>query len=436
MHWRAIFRHDDAWYGLYAGKRKGSGVIRKHLFVLLACVFVAMIGLGIAMPVLPFYVERLGLAEGVSRQSIVLHATLLTGVYALMQLIFAPMWGRWSDRIGRRPLILMGIAGYVVAQVFFGLSTSLWLLYTARMLGGILSSATLPVSAAYVADMTTDQERSRGMAWLGTAVSLGFVVGPALGGRLSRTDLHFSARYGHFLIDSFSVPFFVAAFLGLLTLFAALRWLPESLPAHAPRAAGEATETDWRRRARSLGPLLGLALVGQFGLATFEATFALYGQAKFNYGPVEVGAVFVVCGLVMAVFQIGAVGFLAGKISEMIQLGVGFALMGTGIALLVMARDSFYVFAFVGLLALGTAFISPNLAALISKRGGSRRVGTAFGVQMAANSLGLASGSLVGGALFIWQMNAPYLLTGALLITVALGIGWKAADRQREARRA
>lgn len=409
-------------------------MINKHLFVLFACLFVVMIGLGIAMPVLPFYVERLALSEGATRQSVVMHVGLLTGVYALMQFIFAPLWGRWSDRIGRRPLILIGIAGYIVAQVIFGLSTSLWLLYAARILGGILSSATLPVSAAYVADMTTDEEHGRGMAWLGTAVSLGFVVGPALGGTLSRTDLHFTARYGYFMIDSFSVPFFAAAFLGLLTLFAAIRWLPESLSTPTPRAAGEGTEIDWRRLARSLGPLLGLALIGQFGLAIFEATFALYAQAKFNYGPVEVGAVFVLCGLVMTVFQVGAVGFLAGRIREIYQIGAGFGLMGVSLALLVMARTTFFVFVLVGLLALGTAFISPNLAALISKRGGSRRAGVAFGVQSSANSLGLAGGPLLGGALFIWQINAPYLLTGALLVTVALVIGWKAMDRQRKAR--
>jgi DHA1 family multidrug resistance protein-like MFS transporter len=409
-------------------------VISKHLFVLLACLFVVMIGLGITQPVLPFYVERLALAKGVSGGSVVMHVGLLTGVYALGQLLFAPVWGRLSDRTGRRPLIIIGIAGYAVAQVLFGLATSLWLLYAARILGGILSSATLPVSAAYVADMTTDKERGRGMAWLGTAVSLGFVVGPALGGILSRSNLHFTARYGHFMMDGFSVPFFAAAFLGMLTLFAALRWLPESLPfSRVARGADEEVETNWRRLARSLGPLIGLTLVGQFGLAIFEATFALYAQAKFNYGPVQVGAVFVVCGLVMTVFQVGVVGFLAGRIREMYQIGAGFVLMGTSLALLVMARTTFFVIALVALLAMGNAFVSPNLAALISKRGGSRRVGAALGAQNAANSLGQASGPLLGSALFIWQMNAPYLLTGALLVTVALVIGWKAMDKPREA---
>ena len=122
--------------------------LKKPVFVLLACLFVVRIGFGITLPVLAFYVERLALADGASRRSSVLHVTLLTGIYALMQLVFAPVWGRWSNRVGRRLMILIGITGYVVAQVIFGLSTSLRLLYWARIVGGILSSATLPASAA------------------------------------------------------------------------------------------------------------------------------------------------------------------------------------------------------------------------------------------------------------------------------------------------
>lgn len=396
-----------------------------------------MIGLGITLPVLPFYVERLALAEGATRQSVVMQVGLLTGVYALMQLVFAPLWGRWSDRIGRRPLILAGIAGYVVAQVMFGLSTSLWLLYAARIVGGILSSATLPVSAAYVVDMTTKEERDRGMAWLGTAVSLGVVVGPALGGLLSRRDWHFNWSAGHFKVDSFSTPFFAAALLGLLTLVAAWFWLPESMPKTSARDKnpakdkGEKTKADWRTLVKTLWPLLALTLAGQFALTMFEGTFALFAQAKFNYGPAEVGYVLVVCGLVMTVFQAGAVGFLAGKVSEVIQIGVGFALMGTGIALLATAQTKFFIFAFVALLSLGMAFIAPNLSALVSKRGGERQAGASLGIQNAANSLGQAGGPLLGGVLFIWQTNAPYLLSGALLIALALVIAWKAIAARR-----
>jgi DHA1 family multidrug resistance protein-like MFS transporter len=288
--------------------------------------------------------------------------------------------------------------------------------------------------------MTTQKERSRGMAWLGTAVSLGVVVGVALGGLLSRRDWHFNWSVGHFKVDSFSIPFFAAALLGLLTLVAAMRWLPESMPKTSgpdtklATGTSETTKADWRTLVRTLSPLLALTLAGQFALTIFEGTFALFAQAKFAFGPAKVGYVFVVCGLVMTVFQAGAVGFLAGRISEIYQIGAGFGLMGTGIALLATARTTFFVFAFVALLALGMAFIAPNLAALISKRGGEQQAGAALGVQNAANSLGQAGGPLLGGVLFIWQINAPYLLSGALLIALALVIGWKAMERQRDAR--
>ena len=413
--------------------------MNKHLFVLLACLFVVMVGFGITLPVLPFYVERLALEAGASRQSIVLNVTLLTSVYALMQLIFAPLWGRWSDRIGRRPLVVIGLAGYVIAQMIFGLSTSLWLLYAARIVGGILSSATLPVWAAYVVDMTPRNERARGMAWLGTAANLGVVAGPALGGLLSRRDLHFNWSAGHLKVDGFSTPFFAAAFLGLLTLLAASRWLPESMPSASTEEPNRAdatsarTRTDWRLLLKTLSPLLALTLAGQFALTIFEGTFALFAQAKFAFGPAEVGYVFVVCGLVMAVFQAAAIGLLAGRISELIQISAGFAVMGTGIALLATAQTRLFIFAFVALLSLGMAFIAPNLTALISKRGGEQQAGASLGIQYAANSVGQAIGPLLGGVLFIWQVSAPYVFGGAVSLVLAVIVGWKAVAGRREA---
>lgn len=397
---------------------------RKHLFVLFACLFVTMIGLGITLPVLPFYVERLAISGDTSRQPVALQVGLLTGVYALGQLFFAPFWGRWSDRMGRRPLLLIGIAGYAIGQVLFGLATSLPLLYAARILGGALSAAILPVSAAYVADLTAEKDRSRGMAWLGTATSLGFVVGPALGGILSRRNLHLRVKYAHLMIDSFSVPFFAAAVLGLLVLAVALRWLPESLPSSLSPLPSKQEQRDWRSVVQSLRPLLGMVLIGQFALATFEAIFALYAQAVFHYGPARVGAGFVVCGLVMSVFQAGVVGLLARRVKEIYQIAAGFGAMGMSLALFTTIRAASFVFALVGLLAFGSALISPNLAALISKHGGSRRVGESLGVQNAANSLAQAAGPLLGSALYVWKADAPYLLAAALSFVTALFLLW------------
>ena len=410
--------------------------MKKPLFVLLACLFIVMIGFGITLPVLTFYVERLALADGSAPRAIVLHVTLLTSVYAGMQLLFAPLWGRWSDRIGRRPLILVGISGYVVAQIMFGMATSLWLLYAARIVGGVLSSATLPASGAYVVDMTTKEERARGMAWLGTATSLGVIVGPALGGVLSRRDWHLAANFGHLRIDGFSTPFFVAALLGLLALPAAWRWLPESLTSTSVQPAGQSSAPErprsWSTLVRLLAPLLVLTIVAQLALAMFEATFALFAQARFAFGPSQVGYAFVVCGLVMTLLQAGAVGFLTGRIREMVQIGAGFGMMGVGIMLLATAQSPLPVFAYVALLSGGMAFIAPNLSALVSKRGGARQAGTALGIQNSASSLGQSIGPILGGALFLWQPKAPYLFGGALVLALAVSVGWRALpDRRR-----
>ncbi len=400
--------------------------------MLLACVFVVMIGFGITMPVLPFYVERLAIADGATRNAVVTHVGLLTGVYALMQLVFAPLWGRWSDRIGRRPLILIGIGGYVAAQILFGLATSLWLLYAARILGGVLSSATLPVAGAFVSDLTTKEQRARGMALLGTAVSLGFVIGPALGGVLTRTDLHFTARFGHFQIDGFSVPFFAAAAIGLLTLGAAILWLPESMmSSQAGRSEPAAARPTWRIVARQIGPLLGLSLASQFGLALFEAIFALYAKARFNYGPGEVGLAFVVCGLVMTLFQIAGVAVLKGRIGPLYRIATGLGVMGASLALLVLARNTPVILTVIAFLALGAAVVSPNVSAMISEKGGTGHAGSALGVLNGANSLGQASGPFLGGALYLWQSHAPFLLTGVLLVVVSLSTAW--ATRRQQA---
>ncbi len=397
--------------------------MRKHLLVLLASLFVVSIGFGITLPVLPFYAERLAMAAGASHRMMVVHVGLLTGVFSLMQLLFAPLWGRLSDRIGRRPLLLLGIAGYGVAQLLFGLATSLWLLYGARVLGGILASATIPAATAYVADATDDKERGRGMAWLGTAVSLGAVAGPALGGLTTWQDWHLYSRFGHFVISSFSIPFFAAAGLTFLTLIIALRWLPESLPAQPRSVSHNFMSANWLDLGRRIWPLLGLSVVSQLGLALFETVFALYAQAKLGYGPAQVGIAFMVCGAVMALFQGLAVGYLSGRVSEMRQLAIGFSLMGVGIALLLLTRTPPQVYEAIGLLALGMAFISPNLSTLTSKRSGSQ-TGTALGLQNAANNLGQVVGPLVGGALFAWQSASPYVLTSTALLVIGIIIGW------------
>ncbi len=145
-----------------------------------------MIGYGITVPVLPYYAERIHGLAGVSQQVIALHVGILTSVYALAQLIASPFIGRLGDRVGRRPVLLAGLAGMAVTQVAFALTSSLPLLYALRVLSGLATAGLLVAAGASVADLTSEADRVRGMAWFGTAVSLGFVAGPVLGGFLSR----------------------------------------------------------------------------------------------------------------------------------------------------------------------------------------------------------------------------------------------------------
>ncbi len=383
-----------------------------------------MVGFGITLPVLPYYAERLNSAGRVSRETMVVHVSLLTSIYALMQFIFAPLWGKLSDRLGRKPLLLLGIGGSAIAQVLFGVATSLGMLYMVRGIDGLLSAAALPAATAYVSDITTEGDRDRGMAWLGTAVSLGVVAGPAVGGLTTRRDLHFDVKFAHLAINSFSIPFLIAAASMSIVFFAALIWLPETIASQRVALSLTRSTTRWFNLGNKLVILLGLTTIGQLGLAIFEGTFALYAREKLSYGPIETGFVFMVCGLVMAVFQTVAVSYFSGRLSSCKQIALGFSLMGVGSVLLSMVRTFPHVLSTVGLLAFGFSLIAPNLSALISRRGG-QRTGRVLGMQNAANSLGQVSGPMLGGFLFTWQASAPYLSAGIILLGIGLTLGWQ-----------
>ena len=394
----------------------------KKLLLLLVCLFVVTIGFGVSLPVLPFFFRHLHSAA-VPRETIAIHTTFLTSIYAFVQLIASPFWGQWSDRVGRRPLILLGIAGSAVAQLLFGLASSVAMLYVVRALGGFLSAAMLPAATAYVADITTEGDRAKGMALVGTAASLGAIVGPAFGGLTTREDLYFTFGLFDLKIENYAPPFFLAAALMFLIFLVAFRWLPESLSSRSASIVSN-RPLNWQRLGKPLLLLLGLTTISQFGLTLFEVVFALQAQDKLGYSPIQTGYVFMMCGGVMTVFQILAVSFLTRYVSSIAQVGLGFILMGSGILLLIMARSLPIVLGVVALFAFGMALITPNLIALISKRG-SQHTGTVLGIQNTANSLGQVGGAMLGGVLFAWQVNAPYGFAGVLLVGTGLLMGWR-----------
>ena len=395
----------------------------RRLLLLFLILFIAMIGFGITLPVLPFFVERLALDEGASTGTVAFHVGGLTSAYALTQLACAPLWGWWADQRGRKPLLIVGLGGFAVAQAAFGLGTSLPLLYGARLVGGASSAALLTTSAAYVADTLPVGQRVVGMAWRGTALNLGVVAGPLLSGLLARRDWHVDMELRHFVFDGFSIPFFAAAGMAVAVLPLVIASLPESR--HAGTTTQEARPTvAWGEMVGRLGDVLVLVLASQAFLALFEAAFALYAGQELDFSLGQVGYVFVVCGLVMAVFQGGVAGWMAGRVRTRHQVAVGFGLLGMGLGGLLLVESVPVVLGTVGVLALGMALIDPSLLTLVANRSDSQ-AGVGLGLQNMASSLGQVVGPVLGGVLYAWRPGLPFQVAAAGALTLA-AIVWQA----------
>ncbi len=391
--------------------------MKKELWLLFAALFVAMIGFGITLPALPFFVERLALGANATPDAIAFHVGSLTAAFALTQFVFSPLWGRWSDLLGRKPLVLFGLSGFALSQALFGLGTSLPILYASRLAAGAFSAALLTTSAAFVADSLPEHLRGRGMAWRNTALSLGVVVGPVLGGLLAQENLHvvFSSR--HFTFDGFSIPFFTATLLALLIFVLVWLKLPESLLATMNSAPRPRART--LMKGQALNGLLGLTLTSQFALALFEGIFALFAARELGFSLKEVGYGFAVCGIVMAVFQGGAVGYLTGRVGARAQIALGFGLTGLGLSLLLLKPSIPISLGMVGVLGSGLALVAPNLLTLIANRSGPH-LGVALGLQNAAGSLGQVAGPFLGALLFNWHTGVPFALTAGGMLAVAV----------------
>ncbi len=396
------------------------------LSALLLCVFVVMIGYGVALTVLPVYTERIHGLNGASNRLIAFHLGVLTSVFALAQLVAGPAVGRLGDRVGRRPLILAGLVGVGVTEAAFAFTSSLWWLYGLRVAGGLAASLLTVGALAAIADQTSEENRAQGMAWFGTAVSLGVVAGPLLGALLGRVGTGTAAGLR---FDGYTGPFLAAGTLALLAGAAAFFFVPESLAPGADKRGRR--DVLWRTLTSS--PLLGLVTASQFGLALFEGTFVLYARERLSFGSGQTAAVFVVCGIVMAVLQTAVVGPLTRIVGPTRQAAAGFVLMGTGIGALVVVRSFPVVLAAVGVLAFGTALVIPNLSSLVATTSDGR-FGTALGLKSSASSLGQFLGPLVGGSMLAWRVSSPYVLAASTLLVLGGLMARESARSQTDAR--
>lgn len=378
---------------------------KTNLIILFFTMVVMMLGFGMIIPIMPFFVEQYG-ATGAD-------LGMLMAVFGIMQFLFAPMWGSLSDRYGRKRLLVVGVLGNVVSNLIFGMATNLGMMFLSRILAGIFSSATFPTAMAYISDNTDERSRGGGMGIIGAAMGVGMVLGPGVGGWLGGQNL--------------SIPFFLAAGLSLLASLLIVFLLPESLPVEKRQVGGKLRGPQlglmWHSLFGPLGFLLLLAFMVNYALANFEGIFGLYAKHRYAYGPEQVGSILTVIGLISALIQ----GFLTGpatrRLGEERVIKLSLFASGLGFGLMLLAGSYPMVLLTVSFFILSNTMLRPSISSLISKRAKGGQ-GAALGMSSSFESLGRVVGPLWAGTLFDININLPYASAALILLAVfALSLG-------------
>jgi len=369
------------------------------LVIIFITVFIDLLGFGIIIPLLPFYAESFGASA--------LAIGLLGTSYSLMQFIFSPIWGRWSDKIGRKPIILVGLLGSCLSYVALALAGSLTLLFVARIVGGI-AGANIPTAQAYIADITTPENRAKGMGLMGAAFGLGFIFGPAIGGLLSTI--------------SPETPMWCAGALCFANFVAAWFLLPESRRAtDATKSLGRIEAFRHAMQKPALLLILGLYFLVTMAFAGFEATFALFSQARFGYTASSIGFLFTFIGVILALIQGVLVGKVVPRIGERRLIPLAIFAVAASIGMLPFVWSVPMLLVALGLLAIGMGFNNPSLSSMVSKLSAADDQGGTLGLASSIASLGRVVGPAWGGYLYdAYGMTTPYLAASGLMFVAFL----------------
>jgi len=372
------------------------------LVIIFLTVFIDLLGFGIIIPLLPFYAESFGATAFM--------VGLLSTSFSLMQFMFSPIWGRLSDRIGRRPIILLGLAGSCASYMVMAMASSLAVVFLGRIVGGI-AGANIPTAQAYIADVTAPENRAKGMGLVGAAFGLGFIFGPAIGGILSHLGP--------------SAPMWSASALCGANLVAAYFLLPESRSGDTARKTLGRIEAVRRAMAdRRLVLLLALYFIVTAAFSGFEATFALFSERRFGFTVATIGYLFAFIGGTLALVQGLLVGRVVKRVGEPRLIPVAIAVIGLGIGLVPFAWTVPALLVAVGTLAVGMGFNGPALSAMVSRLTHADDQGGMLGLASSLASLGRVVGPAWGGFLFdAWGMTTPYLSAAALMfVAVAVAV--------------
>lgn len=396
----------------------------------LATVFLAvlidLLGFGIVLPLLPFYASLFKASP--------MTIGLLYSIYSFAQLIFSPIWGRLSDRVGRRPIMLMSTLGASFAYLLFGLAHTLPLLFLSRLIAGMMGG-NISTAQAYVADVTPPEKRAEGMGLIGAAFGIGFVLGPAIASVLIQPAFldFFKIPVQH----EYAIPGFFAAALSFTSFLLVLFKLPETVK--APRGEKEGffkasvfTKGFWASMMESktsevkfIFPMLvGCVFLFSFAQSSLYSSFPLFCESELGLSAGKVGMLYAYLGLIAIVLQGGLIRSLVKKFSEEKLFLVGSFLLTVGFALIPLARSVQFLAGALGLLGLGGGLTGPTLNSLISKEADPTKVGQALGTSQGMAALGRVAGPTWGGLLYEVSVWLPFALT-ALFLSVTVVIGNK-----------
>lgn len=390
-------------------KKKTLKEQKSVLIILLINIFIAFLGIGLIIPVMPSFMNIMHLS-GKTMGSLV-------AVFAVTQLLMSPLAGRWVDQYGRKKAIIIGLFLFSASQIIFGLGTNISMLYISRIFGGISAAFIMPGVTAYVADITSAQERPKAMGYVSAAINTGFIIGPGIGG--------FIAEYG------VRIPFFFAAGLSLLACISSIIILKEPLTKEQLANISASTKqtnfiSDLKK---SLQPLYFIAFVIvfvlSFGLSAYETIFSLFSNHKFGFTPKDIATIITISsifGVVVQVFMFGKMVDLLGE-KKLIQIclitGAILAVVSTVISsfLAVLVVTSFIFLAF--------DLLRPALTTFLSKAAGKEQ-GFIAGMNSTYTSLGNIVGPAIGGILFDVNIHYPYLFAAVIIVIgFSMTVMWK-----------
>lgn len=394
------------------------GLLLRHrgaILILMINIFILFVGVGLVIPIMPSYMEFLSI-DGKT-------IGFMVAAFSLSQFLFSPFAGRLSDKIGRKPIIVAGLFVFALSEWMFGASNTIFFLFFARILGGLGAALSMPAIFAYVADITTDEERGKAMGIVTAALTTGFIIGPGIGGYLAQLGLR--------------APFYGAAIAGLLAAIITIIFLPKkvTIPNTAPleKSAEHGKEflPLWKQLILSVKEpyffSLIIVFIAAFGLANYETVFALYVDHKFGFTPQDIALIITLGSIAGAVIQATIFGKLLEWFGEFKIIVLSLLFTGIFVILLTFTSTYWIIFAVTFIVFLGSDLLRPALGTLLSKMTKNEQ-GYVQGLNSSYTSLGNIVGPILAGSLFDHNIDFPFYVGGLVMIAcfaIALFAGKK-----------